>query len=492
MNIGKQSERAYVNKHACIMFTIVTVLLALAYTVQFLQGSKTPLIFAVLLATDLLPVVAAWLIYKQDESSEVIKHVMGIGYGLFYAISCFTSTEQQVYVYAIPMILVVTMYCDFKYSVTISGGVGIIALIHSIWYTAGQGWSKEAVAAMEIELVVMIVIAIFSILTNRIMVMLNENKVTEINEVGDKTERMLSSVMSISGELVDEVSMIADKMTILGASSEETLAAIQEIQSSTTDTAESVQTQLYKTEEIQTQIDKVTNAANSIGENVTVTVDACHEGRDNIGKLISQAKVSEEAGNKVMSEVEDLKASTAQMQTIVELIKSVASQTSLLALNASIEAARAGEAGRGFAVVATEISNLAGQTQTATGNISELIEGISKEMSEVVSAIDSLVSSNRIQNESAEVTAGSFEKIVESIRSIRTNSSELSDIVTKLVSANQEIVDSIQTISAITEEVSAHSSNTCEATEQNEEIVEEVQTIVEQMSKYAEELKALK
>ena len=266
---------------------------------------------------------------------------------------------------------------------------------------------------------------------------------------------------------------------------------MQEIQTGTGDTAESVQNQLYKTEEIQDQIDKVTQAANSIGDDVIISADACQEGSENINRLIEQSKVSEEAGNKVMEEVEGLKSSTAQMQSIVELIKNVASQTSLLALNASIEAARAGEAGRGFAVVATEISNLAGQTQTATGDISDLIAGIGKEMKEVVSAIDSLVESNKIQNESAAVTKESFERIVGSIGGIRTNYRELSDIVNTLVSANQEIVESIQTISAITEEVSAHTNNTCAATEQTERIIESVQDIVEQMNRNAEELKSI-
>ena len=81
-----------------------------------------------------------------------------------------------------------------------------------------------------------------------------------------------------------------------------------------------------------------------------------------------------------------------QMNTIVELIKSIASQTSLLAPNASIEAARAGEAGKGFAVVATEISGMASQTNEATVHITELIENVSTAISEVVEVIYQMIS----------------------------------------------------------------------------------------------------
>ena len=113
-------------------------------------------------------------------------------------------------------------------------------------------------------------------------------------------------------------------------------------------------------------------------------------------------------------------------------------------------------------------------------------------MGEVVTAINSLVESNNVQNESAAVTAESFSKIVDSIRDIRTDSQNLTGVVSKLASANQEIVESIQTISAITEEVSAHSTTTCEATEQNEQIVESVQEVVTRMIENAEKLSALK
>ena len=112
-------------------------------------------------------------------------------------------------------------------------------------------------------------------------------------------------------------------------------------------------------------------------------------------------------------------------------------------------------------------------------------------MGEVVTAINSLVESNNVQNESAAVTSESFGKIVDSIRDIREDSQNLTVVVSRLAAANQEIVESIQTISAITEEVSAHSTTTCETSEANRETVNEVQQIVDGMTKSADRLKNL-
>ena len=488
MNNSK-SQEAIVNKTAVVLFTILTSIIALAYLVQFIKGEAGLGLFLPVEILDLVPMILCWVIYKSNPESNLIRHVIGVGYGLFYLVLCLISTNTVlVFVYALPTILLTGMFNDLKLSISSSVGVSVIAIIHAIKYASFRNWEGGAVADLEIEILIMIVCSTFSFVVNRVIAQANEMKVKEINEAGEKSSQMLDSIMLISNEMADEVSAVSEKMTRLANSSDEIYSAMQEVTSGTNETAESIQNQLYKTEEIQTQINCVNSASDNIGKNVDSAVEAIHEGRDNIGKLLDQANVSEAAGKNAMKEVEELVSFTSQMQQIVELIKSVASQTSLLALNASIEAARAGEAGRGFAVVATEISNLAGQTQTATGNISQLIESLSSEMNDVVDAINSLVESNRIQSESANVTNGSFQKIVESTREIRTSSQELSSVVTTLADANQEIVESIQTISAITEEVSAHSNTTCSSSEQNKAIVSDVMKIVDEMLKRASEL----
>lgn len=489
----ERSQQAYVNRTALILFTVLTGIISVAYIVQFIKGEAGWGLFLPIEIFDLIPMILGWIVYKANNDSTLIKHIIAVGYGLFYLILCLISTNTiLVFVYALPTVIMVSMFNDFKLSISCGVGVSIIAIIHAVKFASMRNWEGGAVADLEIEVLIMILCSIFSIVVNKVITVINDEQMDEIHEAGDRTHHMLDEIMEVSGGIIDDVAIVSEKMTTLAASSEETLAAMQEIETGTGETADSVQNQLHKTEEIQEQIDQVIVATDNIGENVTVTDDACREGQANIDKLMRQVQKSETAGTEVMKEVDELKDATTKMQSIVELIQNVASQTSLLALNASIEAARAGEAGRGFAVVATEISNLSGQTQEATENISALIANISDEMTGVVDALDSLIEGNRLQNESAHITQGSFEKIVDSITSIRENSVNLSDIVSNLANANQEIVESVQTISAITEEVSAHSNGTCQTTEHNERVVEDVLVIVEGMTRKAEKLKALR
>ena len=276
-----------------------------------------------------------------------------------------------------------------------------------------------------------------------------------LDEEKEKIERLLLNMQDVSKSLNENVLLVTEKMDALGESVGTIRNSMQEVSSGSSDTAEAVQMQLLKTEEIQNYIEKVEAASGNISDDLHMTESIIGTGKEKVDQLIEQVNIFEQATNAVSGQLTALSENTEKMQSIIELIDNITTQTSLLALNASIEAARAGEAGRGFAVVASEISNLANQTSTATVSITGLIEDISGALNEVVQAINQVIHSSQIQNTYAVETAKSFEQIQNTSANIFTEADGLADIIKELAGANASIVDSIQNISAITEEVSS-------------------------------------
>jgi len=205
-------------------------------------------------------------------------------------------------------------------------------------------------------------------------------------------------------------------------------------------------------EETSSQAGTVAAAAEQSSANLGAVSAATEELTSSILEINRQVRLSSEiaakavtrgqAANETMTE---LTRSMARIGEVVELIKSVADQTNLLALNATIEAARAGEAGKGFAVVADEVKNLASQTTRATEDIREQIAAIQRETQMAATGIAEIA---RVIHENDEVVtsiAGAMEEqgattqeIARNVEQAATGTAEVSHNVNSLNAAAEE------------------------------------------------------
>ncbi|MGN0168473.1 MAG: methyl-accepting chemotaxis protein [Acetatifactor sp.] len=488
----KFSEKLYVNKVAITGHTIIDTVLVLAYALEVVKGSRTLGYYAIFALLCVAPVVAEIVIYRKDSESSLIQHIISISYGILYLFAIFTTTSLLTCTYAFPMFMVIILYMDVRCCALIFAGAFGGNVVYVIYHFLTVGYASTEIPDVEIRVACMLLTGIFMIMTSKAVKKVNEEKLKQIQEQTSAAEALTENILKTSEGMITEIAEVSDKVTAMGNSMGRMHDSMAEVSTGSSETAESVQKQLTRTEQIQSHIGKVKETAALIERSMENTAEKVSEGRTRMDELSGQVDKSMLANNQVLEQMKVLSEYTSQMNTIIETITSIANSTGMLALNASIEAARAGETGRGFAVVASQISGLANQTKSATVNITELIEHINRELSSVEKAVDAVTEGNRENTESARVVTENFSGIMEGTDSVGRQAGELLRIVEELEAANRDIVENIQTISAITEEVSAHANETYDACEENASLVDAVSGIVSNLNEGAQRLRSVR
>lgn len=254
------------------------------------------------------------------------------------------------------------------------------------------------VVALIIILILMIVIAV--VLTRSIVSPLAEAVVVADRIAdGDLTQRikingsdepahLLIALKKMQISLHDTIERISESSNMLASASEE-LHAVTE------DTNRGLNQQSAEIDQAATAVNEMTAAVEEVARNAVNTADdskaadkSTYQGREKVSQALES--INKLVGNisDTSSEVKILAQSAGEISQVLVVIRSIAEQTNLLALNAAIEAARAGEAGRGFAVVADEVRALAHRTQQSTAEIEQMIEGIQSGTGRAVDAMN--------------------------------------------------------------------------------------------------------
>ncbi|MBO4609294.1 MAG: hypothetical protein J5696_05410 [Lachnospiraceae bacterium] len=476
------------NKRLLQSATILCVLITLAYILEVVKGARTIGYTVAVIVLALGPQIAGWIVYSGNNASNLVKHIVAIGYAVMYCFVLFTTTNILVFTYVIPMLVILTLFDDKQFITIIGVGVVVVNII-SIIISLKNGVIQDTAVA-EIQGLVVLMIVIYLLMVSNTNHKLQLARTQTLEDANSKTTELLENILTVSDRVTATAEELAGEMSALKSSIDQTIDSMEEVRQGTNESAEAAQSQLEQTTQISDHIETVRNSSDVITQNVELAADAVGIGQQNIRRMTELTGEVDSAGKDVAGALEKFKKTADEMNSITVIITDVASQTRLLALNASIEAARAGEAGRGFAVVASEISNLAGQTTQATENINTLIADVVSQVGNMVTTIEKLLQIDDEESKCAADTAESFAKISGTVDIIKQHTADLDSLVGRLSQANDEIVNSIQTTSAVSEEVTAHATETYDASRQNQDIVNNIGKLVNSLNEDAELLKA--
>ena len=265
-------------------------------------------------------------------------------------------------------------------------------------------------------------------LTQRIKVSSND----EIGDLSTNFNKFIHHLQELISSISTSVDEVAQQSEAMSHNAQQSVGALT--------------SQLQKTEKVATALNQMTATAADVGshaastsENTRATSEIANEGTTVIQSSISQINLLSSEMETTSQKISSLRDNSESIGSVLSVIKSIADQTNLLALNAAIEAARAGEQGRGFAVVADEVRTLAQRTQESTQEIETIINELQLAAN---NAFESMNSSHGMIGES--VTQS--ERAGETLTLINENIHSINDMNSQIANASSDqshVVDEI-------------------------------------------------
>ena len=461
-----------------------------AYLIEVLKGSRSIGSYMIVVALCVLPSIISIVMYLKKKDSTLVRYTSGVGFALLYTYVMITTSTDLAFCYVIVAFVILMVYIDMKLLYILGTYAILVNLVRIVILLTQGKLIGEALTNAEIILACLILTVAFVIMAIKKIEGINQANVDKADKEKEQSEILLQTTLDVAASFTDNIADAVTETESLKDAISTTQNEMESVTEGVNQSVGAIEIQKQNTEKINTYIQGVEETVHSIIEEVQSAEENLMEGNKVMKDLLDQVKTSEISNAQVAEKMTELKDYAGKMQDIMGLISNVASQTGLLALNASIEAARAGEAGRGFSVVATEISNLSSQTNNATGEINEIIETIVKSIEDMTASVETLLEGSRLQNQYVDSTAANFEKIHKNTQNIVSQVSNLKETVDVVMEENKQIEQGIDNVYTVTQKVMDGANETLAVCNTNLQSIAHVTEIMDTLAKEAGKLQS--
>ncbi|MCM3705834.1 MULTISPECIES: methyl-accepting chemotaxis protein [Cytobacillus] len=303
-----------------------------------------------------------------------------------------------------------------------------------------------------------------------------------------KLQTMIQEINAVSGYVTERSGELNIAANEVKAASQQVASTMQELSGGAEDQAGSATRLSLLMDEYLEKVKEAAYSGNEIKSASTEVLSLTEDGNKLMKKSQEQMGLINQIMKSSVDKVNGLDDQTKQISRLVKVIKEIADQTNLLALNAAIEAARAGEHGRGFAVVADEVRKLAEQVSYSVSDITRIVGGIQTESNSVAVSLQTGYVQVEKGTEQIQLTGQTFQRIYEAINSMSANVSDISSSLEQVSINSSHMNQSIGNIAAVSEESAAGIEQTSASMAQTNHSMEEISDNALSLSELAEQL----
>ena len=454
------------NRRARKIWIVFAVLLSANYGSDAAGGLYPTTSYIIFLILCWLPLLLGEVLLRtKGWATELYRHDLVIGYGIFYTFVICTTASPIAFTYILPVTSLLVLYKNQKFMIH-CGIANSAIIIGAAVYRYMLGFNSASdMKNYQLQLSCIILCYICYVMSIR---HLNESDGAMTDSIKADLQRVVTTVEQVknsSNTILDGITVVRELASENQHGSNIVMLGMNELTDNNVKLQDRTTSSTEMTSDIRAQVENVVSLISEMVALVEKTESHSSVSAEDLKSLVNTATTMSELSTELENVLKDFQQEFDMVKQETGTIEKITNQTNLLALNASIEAARAGEAGKGFAVVADQIRTLSTETHASSGQIREALSRLDSTSAKMTASIEETLKLIQITLEKITQTGENVNQIASDSAQLGNHIQVVDNAIKEVESSNTQLVSNMEQVSDIVATMTGCISHSTETSE---------------------------